>query len=79
MKHGILIIAPRHLIADHLGWFKDGDLTQGGKLRNVEDLLRAKGESVKRGHYFAEDGKDEGETITVGDEEPAQIEAEAKA
>ncbi|KAH7908602.1 DNL zinc finger-domain-containing protein [Hygrophoropsis aurantiaca] len=37
----------RHLIADHLGWFKDS--TEGGKLRTVEDILRARGESVRRG------------------------------
>jgi protein import protein ZIM17 len=59
----------RHLIADHLGWFKDDDLTQGGKYKNVEDLLRAKGELVKRGHVY-EDGKDEGETITILADDP---------
>jgi len=37
----------RHLIADHLGWFKES--TEDGKLRTVEDLMRAKGEIVKRG------------------------------
>ncbi|KAF9448934.1 zf-DNL-domain-containing protein, partial [Macrolepiota fuliginosa MF-IS2] len=37
----------RHLIADHLGWFKES--TEDGKLRTVEDLLKAKGEAVKRG------------------------------
>ena len=37
----------RHLIADHLGWFKEG--TQEGKLRTIEDLMREKGEIVKRG------------------------------
>ncbi|TFK69302.1 zf-DNL-domain-containing protein [Pluteus cervinus] len=43
----------RHLIADHLGWFKES--TEDGKLRTVEDLLRARGEKVKRGR-IAEDG-----------------------
>ncbi|ETW79151.1 hypothetical protein HETIRDRAFT_244395, partial [Heterobasidion irregulare TC 32-1] len=38
----------RHLIADHLGWFKES--TEEGKLRTVEDLLRARGEKVRRGH-----------------------------
>ncbi|KAH9992438.1 DNL zinc finger-domain-containing protein [Russula vinacea] len=37
----------RHLIADNLGWFKDS--TEDGKLRNVEDILRARGEAVHRG------------------------------
>ncbi|KAL1668918.1 DNL zinc finger-domain-containing protein [Schizophyllum commune] len=37
----------RHLIADHLGWFKES--TEDGKLRTVEDLLKARGEDVKRG------------------------------
>ncbi|KAJ3890872.1 DNL zinc finger-domain-containing protein [Lentinula edodes] len=38
----------RHLIADHLGWFKES--TEEGKLRTVEDLVRARGEKVRRGH-----------------------------
>jgi protein import protein ZIM17 len=37
----------RHLIADNLGWFKES--TEDGKLRNVEDLLRSRGESIRRG------------------------------
>ncbi|KAF9010722.1 DNL zinc finger-domain-containing protein [Cyathus striatus] len=37
----------RHLIADHLGWFKES--TEDGNLRTIEDLLRAKGEKVRRG------------------------------
>ncbi|KAH9992752.1 DNL zinc finger-domain-containing protein [Russula compacta] len=37
----------RHLIADNLGWFKES--TEDGKLRNVEDLLRTRGEAVRRG------------------------------
>lgn len=37
----------RHLIADHLGWFKES--TEDGKMRTVEDLLKAKGETVQRG------------------------------
>ncbi|PCH44460.1 zf-DNL-domain-containing protein [Wolfiporia cocos MD-104 SS10] len=37
----------RHLIADHLGWFKES--TEEGKLKTVEDLMRAKGEKVRRG------------------------------
>lgn len=42
----------RHLIADHLGWFKES--TEDGKLRTVEDLLRAKGEKIRRGTINAE-------------------------
>jgi len=42
----------RHLIADHLGWFKDN--TQGGKLPTVEDILRERGESVRRGSISAD-------------------------
>jgi protein import protein ZIM17 len=35
----------RHLIADHLGWFKES--MQNGKLRTIEDLLKAQGEKVR--------------------------------
>jgi DNL zinc finger len=37
----------RHLIADHIGWFKES--TEGGKLKTVEDLLNARGEQITRG------------------------------
>jgi protein import protein ZIM17 len=35
------------LIADHLGWFKES--TEDGKLRTVEDLVKAKGEKIRKG------------------------------
>ena len=38
----------RHLIADHLGWFNSQDLTEGGKLKDIEDIMRAQGEEVKK-------------------------------
>lgn len=41
----------RHLIADHLGWFKDG--TGDGKHPTVEDLLRARGEKIRKGRLDA--------------------------
>ncbi|KAJ4470159.1 DNL zinc finger-domain-containing protein [Lentinula aciculospora] len=44
----------RHLIADHLGWFKES--TEEGKLRTVEDLLQARGEKVRRGHVDTSGG-----------------------
>ncbi|KDR67642.1 hypothetical protein GALMADRAFT_79657 [Galerina marginata CBS 339.88] len=37
----------RHLIADHLGWFKEA--TKGGKLVTIEDILREKGEKIQKG------------------------------
>jgi len=39
----------RHLVADHIGWFKETQGTGDGKLKNVEDFMRAKGEQVQRG------------------------------
>lgn len=51
-NHGIVLLTcpsckNRHLIADHIGWFKES--TEDGKLKTVEDLLKARGEQVKRG------------------------------
>jgi len=39
----------RHLIADHLGWFKDTAGTSEGRHRTVEDFMHSKGEHVRRG------------------------------
>jgi protein import protein ZIM17 len=46
------ILCSSHLIADHLGWFKES--TDDGKLRTIEDILRARGERVRRGRLDAE-------------------------
>ena len=43
----MVLFYDRHLIADHLGWFKES--TEDGKLRTIEELLKAKGEKVRRG------------------------------
>lgn len=51
----------RHLIADHLGWFKES--TGEGKLRTIEDLLAARGEKVQRGKKY-----DDGTIEITGDE-----------
>jgi len=37
----------RHLIADHLGWFKE--LTKEGKLPTVEELVKENGEKIRKG------------------------------
>ena len=41
----------RHLIADNLDWFKDtaGTGAGGKQNRNIEDIMREKGEHVQRG------------------------------
>jgi hypothetical protein len=43
-----------HLVADHLGWFKE--ITAEGQQRTIEDLMRAKGETVRRGHVDSHGG-----------------------
>ncbi|KAF9314164.1 Threonine synthase-like 1 [Podila horticola] len=64
--HGVVIMQcdhckNRHLIADHLGWFKNGGVT-------VEDLVKEKGETVQkltREYQLIKDGGvGEGETLT---------------
>lgn len=46
----------RHLIADHLSWFKDS--TDAGRLRTVEDFVKARGEKVRRGEMKIKDGEE---------------------
>lgn len=62
----------RHLIADNIGWFKDSEETQGGKLRTVEDFVKAKGETVRRGKQLKL--LQDGETVeyVVEDQEAAE-------
>ncbi|KAF9110964.1 Threonine synthase-like 1 [Mortierella sp. AM989] len=57
-NHGVVIMQcdhckNRHLIADHLGWFKNGGVT-------VEDLVKEKGETVQkltRSYQLVKDGQ----------------------
>jgi len=56
-ERGIVIVQcpgceKRHLIADHIGWFKE--ITEDGKQRTIEDLLRDRGEKVRRGKLDAD-------------------------
>jgi len=61
----------RHLIADHIGWFKETEGVGGGQLKNIEAMMRAKGENVRRGS-LGEDG-----TVVeyVGDDDEVSSEA----
>lgn len=43
-----------HLIADNLHWFKDS--TDEGRLKTVEDILRARGEKVRKGEMKIGEG-----------------------
>ena len=42
----------RHLIADNLGWFKDERTGQGSR-RNIEEIMRSKGQQVTKGRLDA--------------------------
>ncbi|PWN31030.1 zf-DNL-domain-containing protein [Jaminaea rosea] len=50
----------RHLIADHLSWFKDA-----GEAKTVEEMVREKGGRVRVGRKALEDGVDQGETVEI--------------
>ena len=43
-----------HLIADNLGWWPD---LEAEGIKNIEDLLRSKGETVKRVKAIENDGE----------------------
>lgn len=58
----------RHLIADHLGWFRDGSTT-------VEDLVRENGETVRK---IVSDGGDVMEWLPDVVEEEREVRAKAK-
>jgi len=58
-ENGLVIIQcpsckNRHLIADHIGWFKE--IEGMGGYKDVEGFMKAKGEDVNRGRLSAEDG-----------------------
>ncbi|KAG8957123.1 hypothetical protein FRC03_010516 [Tulasnella sp. 419] len=47
----------RHLIADHIGWFKETQGTGDGSLKTIEDIMRSRGEDVRKGYgMVGEDG-----------------------
>ncbi|CAD6893793.1 unnamed protein product [Tilletia controversa] len=56
----------RHLIADHLGWFNES----AGEPRTVEEMVAAKGETVKRGFKYS-DGEG-GHAIEIEPEDDAE-------
>jgi DNL zinc finger len=80
-KGVILIECPgcqnRHLIADNLGWFRDGKTT-------IEDLVKEKGEGIRK-VIVAEDGSEHGGKLMewlpdiVADEKEKKERAKAEA
>ncbi|KAI8576282.1 hypothetical protein K450DRAFT_192853 [Umbelopsis ramanniana AG] len=80
-KGVILIECPgcqnRHLIADNLGWFRDGKTT-------IEDLVKEKGEGIRK-VIVAEDGSEHGGNLMewlpdiVADEKEKKERAKAEA
>lgn len=80
-KGVVLIECPgcenRHLIADNLGWFRDGKTT-------VEDLVKEKGEGIRK-VVVDEDGSEHGGNLMewlpniVADEKVKKVRAKAEA
>lgn len=67
----LLFPFPRHLIADHLGWFKDSN-----EPRTVEEIVKAHGGRVRRGVALS-DGLG-GETLEIEDGQGEEIEIDGK-
>ena len=53
-------LSRRHLIADHLGWFKDSH-----EAKTVEEMVAAHGGRIRKGVKYAADGSEQGETIEI--------------
>ncbi|KDN53070.1 zf-DNL-domain-containing protein [Tilletiaria anomala UBC 951] len=62
----------RHLIADHLGWFKDSH-----EAKTVEEMVKQHGGRIRKGSKYASDGSDQGETIEI--EEDSHEDAQPNA
>lgn len=77
-KKGVVIVtcegcAKNHLVADNLGWFSDLD----GK-KNIEEILAARGEVVRRG-IVTSYGVPESESEAGGVEKDSLVQEEARS